>query len=95
MKECYSVAVQVMPDLISGFHERYPAVTFELYTATADHIKERMNRGVTDIGLLLEPINKEKYDYINLHHKEQWVVVMPPNSPLAKLDSVSPKDLRG
>ena len=40
MKECYSVAVQVMPDLIRGFHERYPAVTFELYTATADHIKE-------------------------------------------------------
>ena len=53
-------AVQLMPDLIRGFHERYPAVTFELYTATADHVKERMDRGVTDIGLLLEPINKEK-----------------------------------
>lgn len=88
-------AVQLMPDLIRGFHERYPAVTFELYTATADHVKERMDRGVTDIGLLLEPINKEKYDYINLHHQEQWVVVMPPDSPLAELDAVSPKDLRG
>lgn len=88
-------AVQLMPDLIRGFHERYPAVTFELYTATADHVKERMDRGVTDIGLLLEPINKEKYDYINLHHQEQWVVVMSPDSPLAELDAVSPKDLRG
>lgn len=88
-------AVQVMPDLIRGFHERYPAVTFDLYTATADHVKERMDRGVTDIGLLLEPINKEKYDYINLNHREQWVVVMPPNSPLAELEAVSPKDLRG
>lgn len=88
-------AVQLMPDLIRGFHERYPAVTFELYTATADHVKERMDREVTDVGLLLEPINKEKYDYINLHHKEQWVVVMPPDSPLAELDAVSPKDLRG
>ena len=88
-------AVQVMPDLIRGFHERYPAVTFELYTATADHVKERMDRGVTDIGLLLEPINKEKYDYINLNRREQWVVVMPPDSPLAELDAISPKDLRG
>ena len=84
-----------MPDLIRGFHERYPAVTFELYTATADHVKERMDRGITDIGLLLEPINKEKYDYIKLNHQEQWVVVMPPDSPLAKLEAVSPKDLRG
>lgn len=88
-------AVQVMPDLIRGFHERYPAVTFDLYTATADHVKERMDRGVADIGLLLEPINKEKYDYINLNHREQWVVVMPPNSPLAELEAISPKDLRG
>ena len=88
-------AVQVIPDLIRGFHERYPAVTFELYTATANHIKERMDRGITDIGLLLEPINKEKYDYIKLNHQEQWVVVMPPDSPLAKLEAVSPKDLRG
>lgn len=88
-------AVQAMPDLIRGFHERYPAVRFGLYTATADHVKERMDRGVTDIGLLLEPINKEKYDYINLNCQEQWVVVMPPNSPLAELDAVSPKDLWG
>ena len=88
-------AVQVMPDLIRSFHERYPAVTFELYTATADHVKERMDRGITDIGLLLEPINKEKYDYISLNRHEQWVVVMPTNSPLAELDAVSPKDLRG
>lgn len=88
-------AVQVMPDLIRGFHERYPAVTFDLYTATADHVKERMDRGVTDVGLLLEPINKEKYDYINLNRREQWVVVMSPDSPLAELDAVSPKDLRG
>ena len=88
-------AVQMMADLIRGFHERYPAVTFELYTATADHIKERMDRGVTDVGLLLEPISKEKYNYVYMNRQEQWVVVMPPDSPLAALEAVSPKDLRG
>lgn len=88
-------AVQILPDLIRGFHQQHPAVTFDLYTATADHIKDRMDRGVTDIGLLLEPISKEKYDYIRLEQQEQWVVVMPPDSPLAELEAVSPKDLRG
>lgn len=38
-------AVQLLPDLIRSYHERYPAVTFDLYTATADHIKDRMDRG--------------------------------------------------
>lgn len=88
-------AVQLLPELIRSFHERHPAVTFDLYTATADHIKDRMDRGLTDIGLLLEPINMEKYDYIRLNQREQWVVVMHPDSPLAKLDRITPKDLKG
>ena len=88
-------AVQLLPELIRSFHERYPAVTFDLYTATADHIKDRMDRGLTDVGLLLEPINMEKYDYIRLNQREQWVVVMHPDSPLANLGRLTPKDLKG
>lgn len=88
-------AVQMMPELIKKFRERYPAINFDLYTATADHIKDRMDRGLTDIGLLLEPINMEKYDYIRLNREEQWVAVIPPDSPLAKLEYITPEDLRG
>lgn len=54
-----------------------------------------MDRGLTDIGLLLEPINMEKYDYIRLNREEQWVAVIPPDSPLAKLEYITPEDLRG
>ena len=88
-------AVRRLPDLFRSFHERYPAVTFGLYTAAADHIRDRMDRGLTDIGMLLEPINLEKYEYIRLANQEQWVAVMHPDSPLAKLDRVTPEDLRG
>ncbi|HIT67075.1 MAG TPA: LysR family transcriptional regulator [Candidatus Merdisoma merdipullorum] len=88
-------AAQILPELFRGFHEKYPAVTFDLYTATADHIKERMDQGMTDIGLLLEPISMEKYDFIRLDGKEQWVVVMHPESPLAKKKGITPQDLRG
>ena len=52
-------AVQMLPALFRSFHERYPAVRFDLYTATADHVKDRMDRGLTDVGLLLEPVNME------------------------------------
>lgn len=53
-------AVQILPGIIRSFHEKYPKVDFDLYTATADHVKERMDQGLTDVGLLLEPINMEK-----------------------------------
>lgn len=88
-------AVQLLPKLFRTFHERYPAVTFDLYTATADHVQERMDRGLTDVGVLLEPVNMEKYDYIRLNCQEEWVVIMHPDCPLAKLEYITPKDLRG
>lgn len=86
-------SVQFLPKIIESFHEKYPAVTFDLYTATADHVKDRMDRGLTDIGLLLEPVGTEKYDYIRLSEKERWVVVMHPDAPLARKEAITPKDL--
>lgn len=91
---CGEIAsVQLLPDLFDTFHEKYPRVKFDLYTATADHVKDQMDRGLVDVGLLLEPIDIEKYDFIRLPMKEQWVVLMRPNSPLAVKESVTAKDL--
>lgn len=87
-------AVQMLPELFRDFHERYPSVSFDLYTATADHVKDRMDRGLTDVGLLLEPISIEKYDYIRLNQREQWVVAMHPDSPLAQQEFITAQDLK-
>lgn len=87
-------AVQILPGMIRSFHEKYPKVDFDLYTATADHIKERMDQGLTDVGLLLEPVNMEKYDFIRLEKKEQWVAVMHPDAPLAQKETVTVEELK-
>lgn len=84
----------VLTKLIQSFHERHPAVSFNLYSATADYVKDRMDRGLADVGLLLEPISMEKYDFIRLNQREQWVVAMHPESPLARLEKITPKDLQ-
>lgn len=86
-------AVQLLPDLFESFHEKYPLVTFDIYSATADHVKEQMERGLVDIGLLLEPIDIERYDFIRLDMKERWVVVMRPDCSLAEKEYITAKDL--
>lgn len=86
-------AVQVLPKLIKTFREKYPQVTFDIFTATADLVKEQMDKGLLDIGLLLEPVDMEKYDFIRLDVKEKWVVLMRPDSPLAEKEFVTAKDL--
>lgn len=86
-------AVQLLPRLFAAFSEKHPRVTYDLYTATADHVKEQMDQGLIDIGLLLEPIDIEKYDFIRLPVKERWVVLMRPDTPLAGKESVTAEDL--
>lgn len=88
-------AVQVLPKLIKTFREKYPQVTFDIFTATADLVKEQMDKGLLDIGLLLEPVDMEKYDFIRLDVKDKWVVLMRPDSPLAEKESITAKDLSG
>ena len=86
-------AVQILPKLFSSFIEKYPNVTFDIITATADLVKEQMDKGLIDIGLLLEPIDMEKYDFIRLPLKENWIVLMRADDPLCKKEFVTPRDL--
>ncbi|WP_314724568.1 LysR family transcriptional regulator [Enterocloster bolteae] len=86
-------AMQELPEIIASFREKYPLVTFDLFTGNADLVKEQMEKGLIDIGVLLEPIDMEKFDFIRLKGKEQWVVLMRPDDPLTKKESIRAKDL--
>ena len=88
-----TASVQILARIIETFHKRYPRVTFDIFTATADLVKEQMDKGLLDIGLLLEPIDMERYDHIRLNVKERWVVLMRSDDPLSQKEYVTAKDL--
>ena len=62
---CGEIAsVKLLTEMMAEFSRKYPRVKFDVYTANADQIKHRMDNGLTDIGLLLEPADMERYEYI-------------------------------
>jgi DNA-binding transcriptional LysR family regulator len=86
-------AMHVLANLIKKFNKEYPQVKYNLYSGNADDIKERIDKGLIDIGLLTEPVNIEKYDFIRLPNKERWGVLMQKDSPLAIKEYIKPEDL--
>ena len=86
-------SVQLLPELFKSFKERYPKVRFDLYTGNADQIKQRLDNGLTDMGILLEPVEIEKYDFIRFSIPERWVVVMRSDDPIAQKNAVTIDDL--
>ena len=79
--------------LIKQFSEKYPLVQFNLYNDMADYIQNRMDKGLIDVGLLLEPIDTSKYDFIRLSPKETWGVLMRDDHPLADRETIIPDDI--
>ncbi len=83
---------QTLAKLIKEFSERYPAVQFTLYNETVDNIKDRLEKGLVDIGLLLEPIDVTRYDYVRLAKQDTWGLLVREDHPLAEQESLTAED---
>lgn len=88
-------SMSLLSKCMVSFRERYPLVQFSIYSAIADDIKERIEKGLLDMGLLVEPVDISKYEYIRMPVKERWGVLVREDSPLAGKASVTPEDLLG
>ena len=88
-------AVWLLAKLISSFKEKYPQITYSIYTCNADISKERLDSGMADLALLLEPVDMKRYDFVRLPVKENWGVLMRSDDALAKKKAIVPADLLG
>lgn len=88
-------AVQILAEICIAFQKKYPGVRFDLFTATADVVKEKLNHGLADIGLCMEPVDHESFAYIRLPVKEKWVAVCQPEDVLSQKSTITVKDLVG
>lgn len=83
-----------LPRLLQDYAQKYSRVRFELHTGTAAAIKDQLDKGLLDIGILMEPIEVEKYDFVRLPVKEVWGILMPEDDPLAQKSAIAPGDLQ-
>ena len=84
-----------LSEQIRKFQHKYPLVQFSIHSAIADDIKERIEKGILDIGLLMEPVDVGKYEFIRMPQKEKWGILVRKDSELAEKESINPWDLTG
>lgn len=79
--------------LLTSFRQEHPLVQYDIHSAIADDIKDRIEKGSLDLGLLTEPVDLGKYAFIRLPQKEQWGILARKDAPLAARACVRPEDL--
>lgn len=71
----------------------YPNIRYHLYSGNEDEVTERLDKGLLDFGILIQPADLSKYNYINIPAKDIWGVVMRRDSLLAIKDTIQAGDL--
>lgn len=90
-----SNSMTFLSERIAAFRAEHPLVSFSIHSATADDIKERLEKGLLDFGLLMGPVEIGRYDFLRLPSHDTWGVLVRRDSPLAAKDTIKPEDLLG
>ena len=88
-------SMSFLSERIAAFRREHPLVSFSIYSATADDIKDRLEKGLLDLGLLAEPVEIGRYDFIRMPKRDIWGALVRSDSQLAQKQVVTPADLMG
>ncbi len=88
-----SIVSNLLPSAMHAFNQKFPKVKYELYSADGDDIREKIDRGRIDLGILLEPIETSKYDFIRLPFYDTWGVAVRDDSYLSSKKVLTTKDI--
>ena len=89
-----AVGCRALALYMKEFREKYPDVQFDLYNGMADNIKEMLERGLLDLGLVLEPVDTAKFEYVRLPQKETWGLLLRKDHELAEKETLTVEEIR-
>lgn len=79
--------------VIQSLQAEHPQIRYHFFSGNAEDVTERIDKGLLDFGILIEPTDLSKYESLKLPAKDVWGVLMRKDSPLAKKKTISPEDL--
>lgn len=90
-----SLGLELVPAVLPRFRQHFPHTRLLLATHSRQGLARDLRQGAVDLGLVLgEPFVAEGILMEEIH-REELVVIAPPDSPLANRHAVGPADLAG
>ena len=86
-------AMNYIASICREIQKDYPDIRYHLYSGNAEDVTERLAKGLLDFGILIQPTDITKYNYLNIPAKDTWGVIMLKNSPLAQKEEIHAHDL--
>lgn len=88
-------AIKLVAEIMRDIQKTYPGIHYHLYSGNSEDVTERLDKGLLDFGILIQPADISKYDYIGIPAKDVWGVIMRKDSPLAEKPFITKEELQG
>lgn len=82
-----------LAQMMCSFAQIHPLIQFHTFSGNGENVRDNIERGIFDLGVVIEPVDISKYNFISMPEKERWGVLVSKDSELAKRDTVYPEDL--
>lgn len=90
-----SCLIRHLAKTIKKFQSQYPLFRYHLTSGMTEQVTERLDKGLLDFAVIVEPPNLSRYNYLTIPGADIWGLLMRKDSPLAKKDRIEAKDLSG
>lgn len=90
-----SSSIKIVAEVIKELQEEYPNIKYNLYSGNADDVSEKLDKGLLDFGILIQPTDISKYEYLSLNSFDTWGLIMKKDAPLARKNFITIEDLIG
>ncbi len=88
-----SYAVSTVARAAKQVQDRFPAVKFNFFSGDASSVKERLDKGIIDFGVVLDLYDLAGYNALRLPHADRWGVLVRSDDPLSGREFVTADDL--
>lgn len=85
--------IRQIAEIIKDLGEACPNIHYHLHSGNAEDVTERLDKGLLDFGILIQPADLTKYDYLDLPARDRWGVIMRKDSPLAEKEAIEKNEL--
>ncbi len=88
-----TAAMQMLAVVLQDLHQQHPHLKFYLESGNAELVCDRLDSGVFDFGLVIDPVDTSKYDSISLPYYDHWGVFLSREHPLSSKQLITKEDL--
>lgn len=86
-------AIKQITDIMQILNNKYPKIKFHIVSGDSEDLDEKLDKGILDFCIFIEPFVPDKYDYINLRKKDIWGILLRKDDVLAKKKNVKIEDI--